>query len=189
MDAVRTDEEVQKIYSLLKKHGSDDYAHIWAIGVNVALRISDLLSLTYEDIQHNSQGPYIEIKEIKTGKDRLIQMNQQSMEIVTHRRTIYPDDIYLFQTHGNRGKGAIKALSRGAVAAKFKEVGSILGLKLGTHSMRKTRGYIMHSRGESIEQICKVLNQSTTTITMRYIGLTEETTQATYHKHQITFDV
>ena len=187
--AVRTEEEIQEIYRLLKKQASDDYAHIWAVGVNVALRISDLLALTYAHIQTDSQGPYIEVKEGKTGKARTIQLNEQCTTILEHRRRLYPNDIYLFQSHSNRAKAACKPLSRHIVARRFKDIGDIIGVHLSTHSMRKTRGYMMHKAGESIEQIGEVLNHSSTEITRRYIGLTEQTTQATYHKHQISFEL
>nr|GEZ82638.1 hypothetical protein [Tanacetum cinerariifolium] len=52
-----------------------------------------------------------------------------------------------------RAKG--KAVSRVAVANAFKAVGDEMGLALGTHSMRKTRGWLMYNGGVSIEMICK----------------------------------
>ncbi len=189
VDAVKTTEEIKKVYDLLDKHGSIDYAHLWALGVNVALRISDLLSITYDHVKQHPIGPYIQLTEGKTGKERTISLNTQAIEIIERRRALYPDDIYLFQSHGNRAKNAIKPLCRTTVAAKFKEIGEIQQIKLGTHSMRKTRGWIMHDAGESLEQICLVLNHSSPAVTMDYIGLTEEATQATYHKHQITFTI
>jgi len=51
---------------------------------------------------------------------------------------------------------------------------------LGTHSMRKTRGYAMHKAGRSIESIAKVLNHSSPTITMRYIGLVQQDIDESY---------
>jgi site-specific recombinase XerD len=48
--------------------------------------------------------------------------------------------------------------------------------------MRKTRGYMMFSKGVSIETISKVLAHSNTSITMRYIGLDAETISKTYEE-------
>jgi integrase len=59
-------------------------------------------------------------------------------------------------------------------------VGDEMGIQLGTHSMRKTRGWIMHSSGVSIEMICKVLNHSSPAITMHYLGLTQAEVDSTY---------
>ena len=188
VDAVKTKEEIKKVYDLLEKHGSIDYAHLWALGVNVALRISDLLSLTYDHVKQHPTGPYIKLIEGKTGKERTISLNRQAIETIERRRALYPDDIYLFQSHGNRAGSTIRPLCRTTVGAKFKEIGAILEIKLGTHSMRKTRGWTMYNAGETLEQICLVLNHSSPAVTMDYIGLTHEATQATYHKHEIAFD-
>jgi len=53
-------------------------------------------------------------------------------------------------------------------------------VQIGTHSMRKNRGYAMHKTGRSIEEICKILNYSHPAITMRYIGLTQEQIDQSY---------
>ena len=66
------------------------------------------------------------------------------------------------------------------VARVFKEVGErrSIGLKLGTHSMRKTRGWAMHKAGTPIELICRTLNHSSPAVTMRYLGITQEEVHA-----------
>ena len=81
---------------------------------------------------------------------------------------------------GARAKG--KAVSRIAVANAFKAVGDEMSLQLGTHSMRKTRGWLMYNGGASIELICKVLNHSSPAVTMAYIGITKAEVDATYHQ-------
>ncbi|WP_276508751.1 tyrosine-type recombinase/integrase [Yersinia kristensenii] len=53
-------------------------------------------------------------------------------------------------------------------------------MALGTHSMRKTRGWVMYNSGINIETIAKVLNHSSPAITMRYIGLDQHTVDSTY---------
>ncbi len=73
------------------------------------------------------------------------------------------------------------------MSAAFKEVGDILGLKLGTHSMRKTLGWTMYSAGERIERICKVLNHKDSGVTMRYRGLTQADIDSAYHEYEIRF--
>ncbi|EPD2612066.1 hypothetical protein ACR82Q_003777 [Yersinia enterocolitica] len=46
--------------------------------------------------------------------------------------------------------------------------------------MRKTRGWVMYNSGINIETIAKVLNHSSPAITMRYIGLDQQTVDNTY---------
>lgn len=162
----------------LKKDGKSNtlYADIWRFGVNTALRISDLLSLTFDDVQ----GGSLTIKESKTGKTREIDLNSSAKTIVERRRAAHPTHTYLFQVDSNRAKN--KPVSRIAVANAFNAVGKEMGLQLGTHSMRKTRGWLMYNGGASIELICKVLNHSSPAVTMAYIGITQAEVDATYHK-------
>jgi integrase len=88
--------------------------------------------------------------------------------------------MYLFEVESNRAKD--KPVSRVAVANAFKAVGDEMSLQLGTHSMRKTRGWLMYNGGVSIEKICKVLNHSSPAVTMAYIGITQAEVDATYHE-------
>lgn len=181
VEAVKTQADVAQVTNKLLRNARDNtlYADIWNLGLQVALRISDLLSVTMAEAL---QGRII-IKESKTGKTRSIDLNSKAMEIVKARKAKHPEHIYLFEVESNRAKG--KPVSRVAVAQAFKAVGDELGIALGTHSMRKTRGWVMHSAGVSIEMICKVLNHSSPAITMAYLGLTQSEIDDTYHEFVI----
>jgi len=181
VDAVKTVEDVAFISRKLKLNakGNTLYSDIWEFGLQVALRISDLLSVTMEEAK---QGRIV-LKEEKTGKTRSIDLNEKARGIVAKRAAEHPQHVYLFEVESNRAKG--KPVSRIAVANAFKAVGDEIGIQLGTHSMRKTRGWIMHSHGVSIEKICKVLNHSSPAVTMAYIGLTQAEIDATYHEFVI----
>lgn len=181
VDAVKTVEDVAFISRKLKLNakGNTLYSDIWEFGLQVALRISDLLSVTMEEAK---QGRIV-LKEEKTGKTRSIDLNEKARGIVAKRAAEHPQHVYLFEVESNRAKG--KPVSRIAVANAFKAVGDEIGIQLGTHSMRKTRGWIMHSAGVSIEKICRVLNHSSPAVTMAYIGLTQAEIDATYHEFVI----
>jgi len=183
VEAVKNYDDLTTIHTLLKKHGSQDYADIWKLGINVALRISDLLSIQTDNI--NLQQRELELIESKTGKKRLIRLNENSMTIIRRRQATYPNDIYIFQSNSHRGRSKDKPLNRSTVARKFKEIGEIISIKISTHSMRKTRGYMMHQAGVSIEQIARVLNHSSPAVTMAYIGLTKEETLQTYDDFEL----
>lgn len=178
VEAVKTEGEAKTITRklLLNAKGSTLYADIWEFGINTALRIGDLLKLTHAEVQ----GDKLVIKEDKTGKTRQIELNSGAKAIIQRRHKAHPDHIFLFQVDSNRAKG--KAVSRAAVAAAFKAVGDEMSIHLGTHSMRKTRGWLMHSGGKSIELICRTLNHSSPAVTMVYIGLTQAEVDATYHE-------
>lgn len=178
VDAVKSKESIQEIEHLLHKHGGQHYADIFKLGINTAFRISDLLSVAHAGIDTAKRE--LTLREKKTGKLRTVRLNDTALEIIERRNTTYPHDVYVFQSHGNRGKAACKPLTRRSVARKFQEIGSITDIALGTHSMRKTRGYMMYSAGVKIEQISKVLNHSSPAVTMDYIGITKEETLQTY---------
>jgi integrase len=49
-----------------------------------------------------------------------------------------------------------------------------LNYKIGTHSLRKTFGYLLYRRDVSIELIQRLLNHSSPAITLAYIGITQD---------------
>ena len=185
VEAVRTKIEIQQVDDLLRKHGGDIYGDIWRIGVNLALRISDLLTIRFEDIKENPRTGATELTvyESKTGKTRHLRLNKTAKQLVDTRRAHHPQHEYLFQVESNRAKG--KPISRETVSRKFKEIGDILHVKLGTHSMRKSRGWAMWSDGVPIEKIAMVLNHSSPSVTMSYLGITREEVLQTYEEYEL----
>jgi integrase len=183
VDAVKNSDDIITIQTLLKKHGSQDYADIWKLGINVAFRISDLLSIQKKHI--NIDKRELTIVEQKTNKKRTVRLNDTAMKIINRRQSEYPDDKYLFQSRKPNSDNKVQPMDRSTIARKFQEIGHIVGIRLGTHSMRKTRGYMMHKSGVSIEQIARVLNHSSPAVTMAYIGLTQEETLNTYDEFEL----
>ncbi|QJC78208.1 tyrosine-type recombinase/integrase [Pseudomonas umsongensis] len=179
VEAVKTVEDIELVRRKLELNarGNTLYADIWMFGLQVAMRISDLLDIT---LQQALTGQ-LEIVEGKTGKLRQIKLNEKAQGIVKTRSKL--GGIYLFEVDSNRAKG--KPVSRVAVAKAFKAVGDEVGIRLGTHSMRKTRGWVMHQAGIPIEMICKVLNHSSPAITMMYLGITQAEIDSTYEQFVI----
>lgn len=176
VEALTSAEEVEQVVSLLKKHYTPIYADIFKFGINAALRISDMLLITYDDVKANQ----LTLKESKTGKTRVITLNSAAKQIIIERKSLYPKHTYLFEVDSNRAKG--KPISRYTVAKVFKDVGEIVGKKLSTHSMRKTRGAIMYNQGVKIEKICMMLGHSSPAVTLRYIGITAKEVEDSYHE-------
>lgn len=181
VDAIKSKDEINTVTHLLKKIGGVLYADIWKVGINMGLRISDLLSLKYEDFDLEKLS--LTIREQKTGKSRHIRLNDSVIKVFNNRREDYPLDIWLFEVHSNRAKN--RPISRESVARIFKEVGEIVGVQLGTHSMRKTRGWAMYSDNVPLEMISKVLNHSSPAVTMRYLGITKEEVLDTYTQYEL----
>jgi integrase len=183
VEAIKSKEEIVIIERLLRTHHGDLYGDVWRIGVNLSLRISDLLAIRYADLDLNNY--LYAAKESKTGKARLIRLNNTALALIQDRRKKHPSDTFLFQVHSNRTAGTVKPVSRISVARVFKDVGDRLGINLGTHSMRKSRGWAMFSDGVPIEKISKVLNHSAPAVTMAYLGITKKEILDTYLAYEL----
>ncbi len=173
--------EIALVHTLLSKKYPPIYADIWKIGVNLSLRISDLLQVKFNDCQLDER--LLKLVETKTGKAKVIRLNNAALKIIQQRRHSYPSDTWLFEVHCNRAKD--KPISRISVSRVFKEAGDFLGLTLNTHSMRKSRGMALYQDGVSIEKIAKVLNHSNTSSTLRYLGITQEDVLKTYDDYEL----
>ena len=173
--------EVAMIHATLHNKYGALYADIWKVGVNLSLRIGDLLSLQYQHL--NLAARTLTLTEAKTGKAKHIRLNASALAVITRRRLEHPGDRWLFQVNCNRAKD--KAIGRASVSRVFKETGDMLGLTINTHSMRKSRGMAMYKDGVPVEKIAKVLNHSNTTSTLRYLGITKEEVLQTYDDYEL----
>ncbi|OOF33057.1 tyrosine-type recombinase/integrase [Salinivibrio costicola] len=172
VQAIKDAETVQLIGHLLSIRYHRQMADVWYIGLNLALRISDLLAIRFDDIH----GDRLRIKERKTGKIADIQLNPKTLARIEKIRVDHPDHVYLFQSHRCQQIKQLppKPLSRRAVTLAFQQVGQELNLSLGTHSMRKTRGYMLYQATKDIGRVMKMLRHTSEGITLRYIGITQE---------------
>ncbi|MDP2098398.1 MAG: tyrosine-type recombinase/integrase [Coriobacteriia bacterium] len=180
VDAV-TKAEIDMVHAALMNKYGQLYADIWKVGVNLSLRIGDLLRLKYADL--NIPERTLSLTEAKTSKPKTIRLNAAAIAVITRRRQEYPTDTWLFQVNCNRAKG--KAISRVSVSRVFKETGDMLGLTINTHSMRKSRGMAMYRDGVKVETIARVLNYSNTSSTLRYLGITNQDVLQTYDDYEL----
>ena len=188
VEAVRTPEQRTQLEANLLEAGQI-YFDLWKVGVNLALRISDLLTITMADVKAlDLDAPALHLVEQKTGKKRKLVVNGPALKIMQRRLTDNPKHKYLFQSEAvNLGRHSRQPINRRSVCRIFEKAGQRIAPKvqLGTHSMRKTRGYAMYDAGRSIESICKVLNHSTPVVTMRYIGIDQRDIDQSYVEFEL----
>ncbi|MFT5716354.1 MAG: integrase [Oleiphilaceae bacterium] len=161
--------KVNLIGELLERHYKQQFADVWNLGLQLALRITDLLDLKFSDIKEGR----VVITEGKTGKLASIILNVKALQIIERIRSDNPDHQYLFQSTGRNVK-TVKPITRQAVGQAFKAIGEIVGVHLSTHSMRKTRGYHLYQASNDITKVMKMLRHSSQAETLRYIGITQE---------------
>jgi|SRR5450631_211669 len=173
--------EIAMVHGLLTRKYPRLYADIWKVGVNLSLRISDLLAIKYADLNVSKRS--LKLIDKKTSKPNEVRLNNTVMDIINQRRNDYPNDEWLFQVHSSRANN--KPISRVAVAVAFKKAGEQLGLTINTHSMRKSRGMALFEDGVPVEMIAKVLNHTNPLHTLRYLGITKEKVLATYDLYEL----
>jgi integrase len=154
-------------------HGRD--LLLFTLGINTALRISDLLKLTVDDVS----GEYIELVENKTGKTKRIKLNASAKRAI---RQLAPKQGYLFPSRKRDKNGNPQPISRvqayRALNAAAQRAG--LDIKFGCHSLRKTAGYHTYKKTKDIGLVMRMLNHSSESETLRYIGITQENIDETY---------
>ena len=185
VEAVKSRNEIAAIETLLRKHHGELYADLWKIGLNLSLRISDLLAIR---VCRPGPGPariHPVLLEGKTGKRRKIRLNNTALKVINRRQQGTPGALMPFCSRSSRTGPKGKPISRNSVSRAFKDAGDRIGLRINTHSMRKSRGYVMFSDGVPIEKVSKVLNHSHPAVTMRYLGITNKEVLDSYDEYEL----
>jgi integrase len=175
----------QKDINLIRKILSDiprDLA-IFTIGINTNLRASDLLSIKVGQVRHLKPGEHFTIREKKTGKLRTITINRSAHTIIVSLLSTMPevqDDNWLFQSRKGGGRMTVSYLSQ-MVKAWCQEIN--LRGNYGSHSLRKTWGYMMRTvHGVDIPTLMTVFNHSTQKQTLAYLCIQPEEIHSCYMK-------
>lgn len=160
--------KVAQFKAKLKEKNYRDYM-IFTMGINVGLRISDLLPLRVGQLLDKQ---YLEIVEEKTNKPKRFLINSQiqnEIRMYVEALGLEPSD-YMFNS---RFKG--KHLSRVQCWRVLEATAKELGIEsFGTHSLRKTFGYHHFKRNKDLAMLQKIFNHSSQSVTLAYIGLTDE---------------
>ena len=180
-DAITSIEDIATIKRYLSRH-YPQIGQVFRLGINVALRITDLLNIKFSDIDSND---ILRAKEGKTGKVRVIKLNSAAREVISEIKETHPNAIYLFQSNSPRMKDIQKPLTRQSVHTAFIHAreDKDLNFTFSSHSMRKTWGYMQYTnQSQSIGQIMTALNHSSEATTLRYIGITQQSMNNMYEE-------
>jgi integrase len=90
VDAVNK-EQIALVYTILNKEFGEIYGDIWKVGLNISLRISDLLNLRYTDFDLANRE--LSLRKSKIDKAKSIRLNQTVIDIITKRTKEYPNDV------------------------------------------------------------------------------------------------
>lgn len=176
---IRDIKQIETIKKLLKQQSMRDYC-LFVLGINSGLRISDLLKLKISDVSEKGKVKgRIRLREKKTNKFKDFPISDNAKKAIKEylqTRTINENEP-LFISRKNKGflmrQRAYWILNEAARSIGIKE-------KIGTHTLRKTFGYHAYKNGYDIEIIQKLFNHSSPSITLRYIGITQDNLDDVY---------
>jgi integrase len=180
VDPIRDAGKIAEMKWILKQKDVRDEL-LFIVGINTALRIGDLLSLSVGDVL-DDDGQItgtICVKEQKTGKTKRVPVNTSiriALVKYLEQRPVRDRSEPLF--HSKKGR----PLSRSQAWRILKTAGQFAGLEhIGTHSLRKTFGYHAYKKtGNDIGLVQKLLNHSNLKVTLKYIGIDQEKMDNTY---------
>lgn len=141
---------------------------LFKIGLATGLRISDIVKIRAEDVRGKTE---FELTEKKTGKKRKVYLHNVLTELTEYLNTLDKDDVWLF---GNTWDNS-KHISSNQYYKVLQKVADSLKLDyIGTHSMRKTFGYWYYKEYKDVATLMTIFNHSSPSITLKYIGITDE---------------
>lgn len=149
-------------------------------GLNTALRINDILNLTYDMVyKDNNVKTHIVLTERKTGKKNCIYLNKElRAALLNYHKFLTDSDIYkkgntyLFPSPKNTNQ----PLSRFQAYRIIRNAAKILNLDetISCHSLRKTFGYHAWKQGKDPVVIMTIFNHSSFHITKRYLCIEQD---------------
>ena len=182
VEPIRDRKKIAQIKNLLRgQHRYRDLL-LFVIGINTALRISDLLQLQlnqFVDAERRIKSRFW-IKEQKRGKRHEIAINQSMKTALEEYIEAYPYRIKETENFLFFNPRTMQAIKRGQAWKFITAICDEVGLRgnYGTHSLRKIWGYHARMQGVDLALIMYKLNHNSIAYTKRYLGITDDELQA-----------
>lgn len=170
---IRDTKQIEAMKRVLKAESLRDYL-MFTLGINSGLRISDILKLKDTDVLDDKGHvkERVSLREKKTGKYKDFPIGDTTAKaIIEYLGRHYPTGSPLFPSR--KGSGPI---TRQHAYRILNDAARLVGIKekIGTHTLRKTFGYHAYQRGIDIAYIQKLFNHSAPSVTLAYIGITQD---------------
>ena len=166
VEALKDRKFILEIKEYLKSNSLRDYL-FFVMGINMGLRLSELLHVKVEDVSEDGK-----IKDFY-GNNPFIYMNKHVKQAIIeylHKRQLDSTD-YLFKSQKCASpitrQQAYRIINKAA-----KDVG-VPG-KVGTHTLRKTFGYHAYRSGVAVSLLQKHFHHATPSETLRYLGINKQ---------------
>lgn len=162
---------------------------LFVIGINVGLRVSDLITLKWENIFEDDMKTFKDASnktEQKTGKGKNICpnscMKKYILEYLNNTGIEPKEGEYVFVSSRKGKDGKYQHIQAGVVEKMMKDCTKAIGLteNYNTHTLRKTYAYhkfmmyVEHNDPMALVKVQKDLNHRNSSDTARYLGITRE---------------
>lgn len=166
VDSIRSKTDIERMEHALRYSSYRDFM-VFKLGINSALRASDLLGLKVIQAKRKIFG----LNEQKTGKYRQIYVHEQFKPILADYIKFMRDDDFLFRSMRHNDRPSYYTFYHSMKrAADYCE----LDINVGTHTCRKTFGYWHYQQYKDIAVLMNILNHSSERETLIYIGVIQE---------------
>jgi site-specific recombinase XerD len=182
---IRSTKKIAQIKNLLRGRGRLRDLLLFVVGINTALRISDLLPLKighFLDEQRKVNRRFW-IRERKRGKRSEVVINRSIREALDEYLQVYPGivterekPVFFSSQHPQRAEAIKRGQAYNFISSICRDVG--LTGNYGTHTLRKTWGYHARMQGVDVALIMHKLNHNSLAYTKRYLGITDEELEA-----------
>ena len=156
------------------------------MGINTALRISDLLNLDWRDVYNfdsHTWRKYVSVTEQKTGKRNTILLNRNAKEALDLYRSYQNPECEADKIFCNN-RSRSQAISRTQAYAIIREACAASGIegKISCHSLRKTFGYHAWKNNVPEVMLMNIYNHSSFAVTRCYLGIEQDDRDEVFQK-------
>ena len=178
---IRDKHQVRAIADYFRRRGQLRNLVLFILGIHTALRVSDLLELTWDHVYDFARGcvrSSIEVIEKKTHKAATITLNKDAVNAIALLATQSAQKGHFVIENPLTGKSisriqAYRIVRAAAEALQFQN-------RVSCHSLRKTFGYHAWKSGVSPVVIMEIYNHSSLAVTRRYLGVTQDDKDSAY---------
>jgi len=178
VEPIRSEKKIKDLKKYLLGSGSIRNYTLIVLGLNTALRVSDMLDLNWGDVYDFEEKEYrthVYITEQKTSKNKKFLLNNSAIECLKRLKKelgkIKPQD-YLFVSRQGDNKPVTRFMASKIVKASCAAVG--IKEHIGCHSLRKTFGYHSWKKGVPIAVLMELYNHSNQAVTKLYLGISQD---------------
>lgn len=162
---IRDLNKIEEMKKVLLKSSYRNY-FLFELGINIGVRISDLLPLRVMDIRGLDN---ITIKEHNTQKLKIFKVNNDLKHEIMQYTDGMKDDDFLFPSQKGDHLGRIRAFEI------IRQAGKKVGLtNIGANTLRKTFGYHFYKKYRDVSLLQNIYGHPSPSVTLKYIGISQD---------------